>query len=247
MFFIAQRKSNKISIGRIPYRIVMASFVFSLIYVPLRAAFDEAYRSNTQYKIIIVQTILGILIVNLPSFLSRRFMWRIPPVFSFLYLVFLWAAIFAGEVWELYYCVPIWDDILHLLSSMMAAMLGFSLIDILNSDIKHSSVKLSPFFVSLFSVTFAISVGVLWEIYEFTFDGILGLNMQKYASEQILNEGKLLVDLTGRSALFDTMTDLAVDAAGAVIVASLGYISLKLNKGWLEMFKVEVSAIDKEQ
>ncbi len=236
MFLTRLRRLNKL-----PYFFVMGSFIFSLIYIPLRAIFDEAYRMNTQYKIIILQTVFGIIIVNLPSFLTRRFMWRIPALFSISFMLFLWGAIFAGEVWEFYYHIPIWDDMLHLLGSMMAAMLGFSLIDILNSDTSRGSVKLSPFFISLFTVTFAISVGVLWELYEFTFDGLLGLNMQKFAEMSSGKDGTppALVGLYGREALMDTMTDLAIDALGAVIVSAVGYISLRLNKGWLRAFKVE--------
>ncbi len=235
--------TKRCRLSKLPYFFVMGSFIFSLIYIPLRAIFDEAYRMNTQYKIIILQTVFGIIIVNLPSFLTRRFMWRIPALFSVCFMLFLWGAIFAGEVWEFYYHIPIWDDMLHLLGSMMAAMLGFSLIDILNSDTSRGAVRLSPFFISLFAVTFAISIGALWELYEFTFDGLLGLNMQKFAEPITGEDGAppILMELCGREALIDTMTDIAIDALGAVMVSAAGYVSLKLNKGWLRAFKVEVS------
>lgn len=231
-------KTKRFNLNRVMYFIVTASFAFALVYVPLRAALDEAYRENTEYKIMIFQSLFGLVIVNLPSFLERRLAWEIPVLFSFMFMLFLWGAIFAGEVWEFYYRIPVWDDILHLISSMMAAILGFSLIDILNSDRRHVSVTLSPIFVSVFSVTFAVFVGVLWEIYEFVFDGVLGLNMQKFAVESS-GSTEILSELTGRDALFDTMTDLIVDTLGAIIVAAIGYVSLKLGKGWLEAFRVK--------
>ena len=224
----------------------MASFIFALVYVPLRAALDEEYRSNTEYRVMIFQTLFGLLVVNLPSFLRRRFMWRIPGLFSLIFTIFLWGAIFAGEVWEFYYLFPFWDDLLHLMSSMMAAMLGFSLIDILNNDERHSVVRLSPFFVALFSVSFAVTIGVLWEIFEFSFDGILGLNMQKFAVISS-EDGEILKSLSGRDALIDTMTDLVVDTLGAVIISAIGYISLKRRNGWLKAFKVDVESCDKNQ
>lgn len=227
-------------ISRFLYFAVMLSFIFAIIYIPLRATLDEEYRNNTEYRIMIFQTIFGLVVVNLPSFLKKRFMWKIPGIFSLLFTLFLWGAIFAGEVWEFYYRIPIWDDVLHLMSSMMAAMLGFSLIDILNSDERHSAFKLSPFFVSLFSVCFAITIGVLWELYEFTFDGLLGLNMQKFAQINS-GEGGVLVNLTGRDALKDTMTDLIVDTVGAIVVSAIGYISLKQRNGWLKALKVNVN------
>ena len=64
------------------YWAVMISFIFSLIYVPLRAILDDAYRENTEYKIMIFQTLFGLIIVNLPSFLTKRFMWKIPKAFA---------------------------------------------------------------------------------------------------------------------------------------------------------------------
>ena len=230
--------TNKIS--RIFYFSALVSFIFAIIYVPLKAILDQEYRANTEYRIMILQTLFGLIIINLPSFLERRLAWRIPPLFTCTFTLFLWGAIFAGEVWEFYYLFPVWDNVLHLISSMMAAMLGFSLIDILNSKRSLKSQNtLSPFFVASFSVCFAVTMGVLWEIYEFIFDGIFGLNMQKFA--QILNdETRTLIDLTGRDALTDTMSDLITDTLGALLVSAVGYVSLKLNKGCLRAFTVEV-------
>ena len=230
-------KRRSAALGRALYIITLSAFIFSAVYVSLRAAFDEGYRAVTEYKIMIFQSLFGILVVNLPSILERRFMWRIPAAFSAAFTVFLFAAIFLGEAGDFYYKIPIWDDLLHLSSSMMLGLLGFSLIDILNSRSSHSSLSLSPFFVSLFSVTFAMLFGVLWEIYEFLFDGILGLNMQKF---MYMSESGKLTELTGRAALADTMRDLITDLSGGVLVSIFGYVSLKTGNGWLEAFRVEI-------
>ena len=81
--------------------------------------------------------------------------------------------------------------------------------------------------MALFAFCFAVTIGVFWEIYEFTFDGVLQLNMQKF----MLENGDKLV---GRSALADTMKDLIVDCLGAFIVSFMGYISLKKGNGWVQ-------------
>ena len=88
-------------------------------------------------------------------------------------------------------------------------------------------VNLSPIFVAIFSFCFAIALGTVWEFYEFTADGILSTNMQKFATEV----GEPMV---GRLALMDTMKDLVVDAVGALFMSLVGYISLKHKKGWVE-------------
>ena len=77
-----------------------------------------------------------------------------------------------------------------------------------------------------------LHLGVVWEIYEFTFDGLLGLNMQKFA----LEGG---ADLIGRAALVDTMKDLIVDCLGALIMSIIGYISLIYKKGWVEKLQLK--------
>ena len=233
----SSKKRRSGNFNRALYLLTLAAFVFSALYVSLRALFDEGYRAITEYKLMIFQSLFGILVLNLPSVLEKRFMWRIPPLFSAAFTLFLFAAIFLGEAGDFYYKIPIWDDLLHLVSSMMLGLLGFSLIDILNSGKRDRPLALSPFFVALFSVAFALLFGVLWEIYEFSFDGILGLNMQKFA--EMSADGELVL-LQGRSALYDTMRDLITDLVGAILVSAFGYISLKLGKGWLEAFRVEI-------
>ena len=91
---------------------------------------------------------------------------------------------------------------------------------------------MTPFFVAFFAFNFAITLGAVWEIYEYTADGILGLNMQKFA----LEDGTLLM---GREALSDTMEDLIVDGIGALVINIIGYISLKYNKGWIEKLLIK--------
>ena len=228
-------KSEKVA--RVLYFITLFSFIAALIYVPVRAALDAVYREGTELHLIIFQTLFGLLVVNLPLILHRRFKWQIPGVFSAAYTVFLYASIFLGEVLVFYYRVPFWDDLLHLSSSMMLGLFGFSAVEMLNGNKERQGSNLSPFFVSVFSATFAISIGILWEIYEFTFDGILGLNMQKFAVENAENE-ELLINLVGRAALMDTMIDIIIDTVGAVAVSLVGYVSLKRGWKFINAFKV---------
>ena len=111
-----------------------------------------------------------------------------------MYIVFLYCAIFLGEVRSFYYGVPHWDVILHAFSSLMLGFFGFMLITILNRNEK-TIMNLSPIFTAVFSLCFAIAFGTIWEIYEFTIDSTLGLNMQKY----ITADGTVLA---GRAALW---------------------------------------------
>lgn len=183
-------------------------------------------RPKSEYVLMLVQCILGVIAMLMPNIISKRFRLEIPNNMLFLYTLFLYGAIYLGEVKSFYYLVPQWDTILHTFSGAMLGALGFSFVSLLNKE-ERIPVQLSPAFVAICAFCFAVTLGVFWEIYEFTFDGLLGLNMQKFA----LEGGTQLV---GRAALIDTMKDLIVDIVGAFVMSFIGYISLKYKKGWIE-------------
>ena len=200
--------------------------VIGLVSAPSDPSEGIAYEKlKSDYALMLVQCILGVAVMFLPSALERRLRVAIPGFMYILFILFLYAAIYLGEIRSFYYRVPHWDLLLHGFSGLMLGALSFSVIRLLN-ETERVRLNLSPAFVALFAFSFAVSMGVLWEVYEFFVDGLLGLNMQKYA----LENGQLLV---GREALADTMGDLIVDAAGALIMSAIGYVSVKYRKGWV--------------
>lgn len=211
-----------VPIGYLIYRIIVSSNEFP----------DEVYtRTRSDYVLMLLQCILGVFALMLPSFVSKKYKVKIPTGIYVLYVVFLYGAIFLGEVRSFYYNVPHWDTVLHTFSGAMIGALGFSFVSLLNKE-ENIHFELSPFFVAFFAFCFALTLGVIWEIYEYTFDGVLGLNMQKFA----LEDGTQLI---GRIAIADTMKDLMVDALGAFVMSVIGYISLKYKKGWVEKLLIK--------
>lgn len=188
--------------------------------------YSDIERTRSDYALMLIQCLLGVIALGVPTFLTKKYNIKIPKTMDMLYILFLYAAIFLGEVRNFYYVIPYWDTILHTFSGAMIGALGFSCVSLLN-NIENLHMHLTPLFVAFFAFCFAITLGVVWEIYEFTFDGLLGLNMQKFA----LENGEKLV---GRMALEDTMQDLIVDALGAFVMSTIGYVSLKYKKGWLD-------------
>lgn len=185
----------------------------------------EYEKIKSDYALMLVQCLLGIIVMFLPSAFERRLRIAIPGPMYIVFIVFLYAAIYLGEIRNFYYRIPHWDLILHGLSGLMLGALSFSVITLLN-DAQKVRISLSPVFVAVFAFCFAVAMGVLWEFYEFTLDGLLGLNMQKFA----LENGQ---SLTGRAALTNTMNDLIVDALGAIVMSIVGYVSVKYKKGWI--------------
>lgn len=213
---------------------LIASTIFSLVNVimaPSKPISGEKFtKLRSDYVLMLIQCIMGMLIMFLPSIIERRWRINIPSFMHIVFVFFLYAAIYLGEVRSFYYKIPHWDTVLHTFSGAMIGALGFSVVKLLN-DSEKVQINLSPLFVAAFAFSFALAIGALWEIYEFSFDKLLGLNMQKFA----LEDGTLLV---GRAALADTMKDLIVDSLGALATSIAGYISLKFKKGWLEKFEV---------
>lgn len=216
-------KAKKI-IGVILFVTLVISLVFvvvSMIHAPSVAPADDPNAVvKGDYLLRLTQCALALVVMFLPSVIEKKFSISIPNYMYVMFFVFLYCAVYLGEFRNFYFIFPHWDLMLHTFSGAMLGALGFSLVSILN-DSKRVPIELSPFFVALFALCFAVACGVVWEIYEFTLDGLMGLNMQKYA----LESG---AQLLGREAVVDTMGDLIVDTLGALAVCVAGYIAMKV-------------------
>ena len=217
---------------------LLISVVFTtvrLIQAPSQApAGTEHVKVKSDYVLMLIQCMLGLVVWSLPSFLNKRLDIQLPNSFLAMYFVFLYCAIYLGEVRNFYYAVPHWDTILHTFSGMMLGTLGFSVVLLLNHS-GSKRVHLSPSFVALFAFCFAAALGVVWEIYEFSLDSLLGLNMQKYMLED--HTPKI-----GREALMDTMKDLIVDVVGAAATSLVGLVLMNMRPDWLYRFDLRKDA-----
>jgi hypothetical protein len=137
----------------------------------------------------------------LPALIEHRLSVHLPVEFTLMTSLFLYASFGLGEVRGFYGRFWWWDILLHGISALVMGLIGFLLVYIFYSTHR---IRMTPLYVALIAFGFAVTVGTLWEIFEFTMDWLWGTNMQK-------------------SGLVDTMTDLMMDAAGALIAAFLGY------------------------
>lgn len=220
---------------------IFLTFIITLVYVSVQMILaptvavgdDPSVRVKGDYVLMLLQCALGVFAMLFPGMLRKRLNISIPSKMLIIYAIFLYCAIYLGEVHSFYYHVPHWDTVLHTFSGAMLGALGFSFINFLNRT-DRVPMFMSPIFVAVFTFCFAMTLGVLWEIYEFAADSILHTNMQKFA----LESGEQLV---GQAALKDTMKDLIVDGIGALVMSVIGYVSLKYNKGWIEKMQLKVS------
>ncbi len=165
-----------------------------------------------------------ILLTFSPLLLEKKFHVYIPPEFVLLSITFVFASLFLGEVHGYYTRYWWWDIALHTGSGVLLGIVGFLLVHVLN-ETEKIGVYMKPGFVAFFSFLFAVGIGALWEIFEFSMDSIFGMNMQK----------EMLGDPSG---LTDTMWDLIVDTIGALVISVLGYGYIKTakNESFLEQW-----------
>ncbi|MDR1444801.1 MAG: hypothetical protein LBI94_07975 [Treponema sp.] len=148
----------------------------------------------------------------------------IPDILEVIIVIFIYAGLFLSARFKLYYKFWWWDDLLHTLSGIIMGFIGFIVIYKINY---RYSMDISPVLVALFSFTFAITLGVFWEILEFSCDIITGSANQKWD----LNDTETLMGKPYQgSGLRDTMSDLILDSIGAFVTSLITYYMYKNEK-----------------
>ncbi|MGB6229697.1 MAG: hypothetical protein WBF53_06170 [Litorimonas sp.] len=141
----------------------------------------------------------------LPFFLESWTDLRLPRSFIGAVTAFIVGTIFLGEVGDFYERFWWWDIFMHTGSAIGFGMIGTVVMLIF---VRGDRLSAPPLLLAVMAFSFAVSIGALWEIFEFGMDQLFGLNMQK-------------------DGLMDTMSDLIVDSIGALIGAGAGYWYLK--------------------
>ena len=195
--------------------------------------------------------VLTLLLLYVPSWLQVKLRIELPPPLEITILCFIFAAEILGEVNAFYVVVPNWDTMLHTLNGFLAAAVGFSLVILLNDD-ERLTFHLSPFFLALVAFCFSMTIGVLWEFFEFGMDYyFFGFDMQKdtviHTIHSVLLDptrtNKVVtipniqdVVINGQSlgvggyvdiGIIDTMKDLFVNFIGAVVFSVTGFFYAK--------------------
>lgn len=192
--------------------------------------------------------VLALILFFLPNFIERRFCIRIPTLMELVILLFIFGAQILGELQNYYAQYPYWDTMLHAVNGFVCAAFGFSLMDILTRN-RQEKFRLSPWYVSLVAFCFSMTVGVLWEFFEYGMDILFLTDMQKdtvirsIASTALSADGEVAhwreitaVTVNGYRlpadgyldiGLHDTMADLLVNFVGAAVFSLLGYFYIR--------------------
>lgn len=197
--------------------------------------------------------ILTLLLLVIPSLIQLTFRVELPTTLEIIILTFIFSAEILGEVQEFYLLIPMWDTVLHTMNGFLAAAIGFSLVELLNRSEKIT-FALSPFFMALVAFCFSMTIGVVWEFFEFGMDTFFHLDMQKDTVIHVIRS--VTLDPAGHNVpytisgitdvivqgqelgvggyldigLIDTMQDLFVNLIGALVFSAFGYLYVK-NRG----------------
>ena len=204
---------------------------------------------NQQYENVYL-CVLTLVLLMIPSFIEINFHIDIPDTLEVVILFFIIAAVILGGIQQFYIPFSNWDTILHTLNGFLAAAIGFSLVDLLNRNDRFK-FELSPVFLAIVSFCFSMTIGVLWEFFEWSMDWFFGFDMQKdtvihsISSMMLVTDGSNLpariddiqtVIVNGTElglggyldiGLMDTMEDLFVNFIGAVIFSIIGYFYVR--------------------
>ena len=194
--------------------------------------------------------ILVLFLFLLPSLLQKGLGIAFPSGFQILILVHIFACEILGELACYYVRFPHWDTVTHTVWGFLCAAIGYSLVDILNRE-DSTHFHLSPAFLAIVAFCFSMTIGVLWEFFEFSMDRLLGMDMQKdtvitsftsvmldptQSNIPILLDNITDVAVNGESlglggyldiGLFDTMEDLFVNLIGALTFALIGFFRFR--------------------
>lgn len=121
---------------------------------------------------------LSLALFLLPAFVTKNFGIEFPETLEIIVLIFIFAAEILGEISGFYVKVEIWDSMLHTTTGFLAAAIGFALMDILNRN-ERFKFQISPVYMALVAFCFSMTVGAVWELFEFSMDFFFGLDMQK--------------------------------------------------------------------
>ena len=172
--------------------------------------------------------ILSLLLFALPTFIEDKFKIDIPSVLQAIIYIFIFSAEILGEINNFYGIIPHWDTVLHTINGFLAAGIGFSLIDLLNQNSK--SINLSPIFVAIVAFCFSMTIGVLWEFFEYGVDTNLKFDMQKDRIVSSISTVELDPNKSNKAIkIKDIEKTVITTSDGTEVVIDGGYLDIGLN------------------
>ena len=141
---------------------IRGTLSFFIILTLIRSIFMQRYEN-------VFVCVLSLVLFCVPMLIERSLAIDIPPLMEAIIYCFIFAAEILGEINSFYTIIPGWDTMLHTINGFLVAAVGFCLVDLFDRS-ERFSFKLSPLFLAIVAFCFSMTVGVLWEFFEFGAD-----------------------------------------------------------------------------
>ena len=180
--------------------------------------------------------LLSLILLFAPLFIQNKFEITLPNDLEIAIYLFIFSAEILGEIDNFFGIIPYWDIILHTINGFLATAVGFSLVDLLNKNSKN--INLSPFYLCLVAFCFSMTIGVLWEFFEYSCDKFLNVDMQKDTVIQKISSVALNPDGENKAVVVDDIGKTIIyDTNGDVLqVIDNGYLDIGLNDTIEDLF-----------
>lgn len=201
--------------------IILRAFVITILIL----SFAQKNYNN------VFMCVLTLLLFTIPTIIDRKLNIKLPSVLEGIILLFIFAAEILGEIHGFYLKIPYWDTLLHTMNGFMMAAIGFAMIDILNQS-PRLHFNMSPIFVAFVSFCFSMTIGVLWEFFEYGMDLYTFSDMQKDSVVGVLSSIDLNSHITNTPVIVEsiqkTTIDGTVDGVATQMVIDGGYLDMGL-------------------
>lgn len=137
--------------------------------------------------------VLTLALFAIPVLVERVFKIEFPNLLELIIISFVFSSTILGELSDFYGYFKFWDTALHTLNGFLAAGVGFSLVYLLNQNAE--GMILSPLFLAIVTFCFSMTVGVMWEFFEYSADRWMNLDMQKDRIVQQINSVSIGVEI----------------------------------------------------
>ena len=187
--------------------------------------------------------LLSLILLFATLFIQNKFEITLPNDLEIAIYLFIFSAEILGEIDNFFGIIPYWDIILHTINGFLATAVGFSLVDLLNKNSKN--INLSPFYLCLVAFCFSMTIGVLWEFFEYGCDKFLNVDMQKDTVIQKISSVALNPDGENKAVVVDDIGKTIIyDTNGDVLqVIDNGYLDIGLNDTIEDLFVNFIGAI----
>ena len=206
------------------------------IYMILRilviiSAIREAYMGNFTNTALCM---LSLVLFTFPSIIEDTLKIEFPSLMESLIYMFIFCAEILGEINNFYEIFPYFDTILHTINGFLCAGLGFSMIDVLNKRSKKFS--LSPLYLAIAAFCFSMTIGVMWEFFEYSVDRVFKLDMQK--DEIVYNISSVALDenKTNKPVKIKDIKETTITKENGDTVTFTGYLDIGLNDTIEDLF-----------